>query len=274
MLSIDRSILRQCLRQIAKALIKFSLKHSIKIQDLEEILRAQYLEQAREEILRKGEKISDSRLSIVTGLSRREVQKRESGQKGKDEQIDLVMRVIALWQTHPRFIGRDKTPKVLSSGFDNSDFNSLVNMVSTDLNPATILFELERVSAVKREAEGLKLLVQAYVPKGNVEAMFSVLSDDMADLIDSVEENVFFQPAISNLHLRTSYDRIRSEGIMELKQWLLKEGHAFHAKARQKIAEYDQDVNPDLNYCGKFSRIVLGSFGKVFENVSKAKEEL
>lgn len=263
MLSIDRVTLRTCLRKIGRGLIRFCLKHSIKVQEIEECLRDLYLEEAKEEIRRRNEKISHSRLSVITGLSRREVQRIEEAPEVTQNAAGLIMRVIGMWQSNSRFLDRSKNPKVLSFGFEESEFAKLVAMVSKDLNSATVLFELERVSAVARTEKGLSLLVKSYRPKGDVQAGFKILEDDITDLINIVGENVLFNPNVGNLHLRTEYDRIRPEGITEIKAWLLREGNALHARAREKIATYDQDVNPDPQFNGNFSRVVLGTFGAV-----------
>ena len=266
-LMIDRSLIRMCLRFIARGTIRFCLKHSVKVQELEETLRFLYLEEAAAELRKSAEKVSQSRLSVITGLSRKEVLRMETlEQEERGSSANLVMKVVGLWQSHSQFADRQKTPKVLSFGFEQSDFNKLVTMVSTDLNPATVLFELERVGSAVRTKDGVKLLVKSYRPRGDAQAGFKVLGDDIEDLISVVEENVFVQPTVGNLHLRTEYDRIREDGVTALKTWLIKEGNAFHARAREKIASFDQDVSPDPSYQGKFHRIILGSFGAVTEN--------
>ncbi len=262
MLSIDRRILLNCLRQLCLFLVRFCLKHSVNFQELEEILRKAYLEEASEEIIREGEKISDSRLSIITGLSRREVQRlRQSGLEAQSSP-GLIYKVIGLWQNNSKFLSGSKKPKPLSYGFEKSEFNKLVYMVSKDLNAATVLFELERVNAIKKEGELISLIAHSYIPKGDAALGFSILSKDLTELTEIVEENVFFKPALANLHLKTSYDRIRKNGVMEIKKWLLKEGHDFHARARAFISQFDQDVNPDLQYNEDFTQVTLGTFGR------------
>ncbi len=264
MLAIERRILLTCIREITRALVRFCIRHSLKVQDVETCLRRAFIEGAKNELRQQGDEPSLSRVSIITGLGRREVQRLEQLPAHTDTTPTLIMKVLGQWQTDRKFIDKAGAPRVLSFGSEKSDFNRLVNHISTDLNPATLLFELERVKAVERSDEGLRLVVQSYRPRGDVETGFRVLGDDINDLTRVVEENVFHQPDIGNLHLRTEYDRIRPEALVELKSWLLVEGNALHARVREKLSKYDQDVNPDPNFKGKGMRVVVGSFGKVF----------
>jgi hypothetical protein len=176
---------------------------------------------------------------------------------------NISFKVLGLWQTHKKFITHEKAPRHLSYGFEKSEFNTLVKMVSNDLNPATILFELERIGAVAVVDEKLTLVVKSYMPRGDVKGGFSLLSKDIEDLVELVSENIVEQPLVGNLHLRTDYDRIREDVFEELKVWLIKEGHALHEKAREKFSKFDQDVNPDPKYRGRYLKVILSSFGAV-----------
>ena len=176
------------------------------------------------------------------------------------------MRVVGRWRTDHAFITKGKKPRVLSFGKEDSEFNDLVNRISKDLNPATVLFELERVRAVEKTTKGLKLKIESYVPKGNVEDGFRILAQDSEDLIGSVEENVLEINEIPNLHARTEYDSIRPEHIPEIRRWLIREGHLLHQRARNFISQYDQDINPDPKFEGEGQKVVFGTFSKMDPN--------
>lgn len=263
MLAIDRSILLDCVRRLVGALARFCLRHALKVQEVEACFREEFMAAAKRVIEERGEEVSLSRLSVMTGLTRREVQRIKNSPLKADATPGLITKVIGHWQSDRRFVDKERAPRVLTFGSEESDFNKLVTQVSKDLNPAAVLFELERVKAVERTDAGLKLAVQIYRPRGDVETGFSVLKQDIEDLIGCVEENVFQRPDIGALHLRTVYDRVRPEAATELKSWLLKEGNALHARAREKLSQFDQDVNPDPSFTGKTVRVTLGAFGRV-----------
>jgi hypothetical protein len=105
--------------------------------------------------------------------------------------------------------------------------------------------------------------VHNYIPKGDPNAIFSILSNDLEDLTVAVESNSFANEELPHLHLRTEYDRVRPEGIPALKAWFLREGHQFHLRARAEMAKYDQDVTPDPNFKGKGARVTVTAFSLI-----------
>lgn len=265
MAHLEQKYLLLCLRQLLRALAKFCLRHAFKVSQIESLLRQTLLEVAQEEMGANGQKVNQSRLSIVSGLSRREVAKSlESVETAQLFQETLITKVVGLWQSEKRFLDKKGEPRILTYGSGESEFNTLVARVSTDINPATVLFELERIGAVERQSDGLRLVTEIYRPKGDPEIGFRVLGKDVSDLITTVEENIFEKKEIGNLHLRTEYDRVRIDARTQIEHFLLKEGNALHAKARDFISQFDQDTNPDPDFKGTTVRVVLGSYGKVF----------
>ena len=116
------------------------------------------------------------------------------------------------------------------------------------------------------------LVADNYIPKGDPNAMFTVLARDMEDLCVSVEENTIQGMDPPNLHLRTEYDRIRPEGIPALKAWMLREGHDLHLRARAEMAKYDQDVNPDPNFKEQGARVSLTAFSLICPEANRAED--
>ncbi len=251
------------LRALLRPVLLFCLKHSVKIQDLVESCKIELLAASEREVLQRGEKVNISRLSVVTGLRRREVLRLQSPHEDEGKTRHFLWKVIGRWQDAGEFSLKGGRPRVLSYGSNTSEFHKLVRSVSQDLNPATVLFELDRIGVVEHTPKGVRLLRLNYVPKGDLEAGVTMLTTDLVDLAAAVEENIVIAPDVPNLHLSTEYDRIRPEGVEQLKAWLLREGHELHLRARKEMARFDQDVNPDPNYHGPYVRIVLGTFGRV-----------
>lgn len=265
--NLERKVLLTALRLVLKPIVQFCFHHSIKIQELVELAKAAFIDVARAELDRRGERSTDSRLSVMTGLHRRDVVRLSEDELKLDRPIDLITKVIGQWQQDTRFVTKDGVPRVLSAGSEDSEFTALVRSVSRELNPATLLRELERVGAVEwGRGRNLKLVVQAYTPKGDLQAGFRILSEDMSDLLAAAEENIVMGPEIPNLHSRTAYDRVRAEALPEIRRWLLKEGHLLHEKARAFISQYDQDINPSPSFRGRVSRVSVCTFSQTLSH--------
>ncbi|NMC64327.1 MAG: hypothetical protein GYA55_14275 [SAR324 cluster bacterium] len=257
---VQRDILYKALKLLCAPLIEFCLKHGLKIQDLEECCREVFIESAKRLIEGQKGRPNDSRLSVMTGLHRREVQRLSSDNNKEVSSVNIITKVVGRWETEKRFITKDRHPRVLSVGYDGSEFHELVRGVSSDINPASVLFELERIGAIERSKQGVRLKALTYMPKGDAEEGFKILRADLSDLIQAVEHNLFEEEETPNLHLRTEYDKIRVNAVPDIQRWILKEGHAFHSRARAYLSQFDQDINLDPDFKGDCVKISLGAF--------------
>ncbi len=270
---VEEQLLFQCLRLILKPAVCFCLRHSLKLQGIIECLKLVYLDAAREQLAKNEQRVTDSRLHVMTGVHRRDIVRFKSHPPAFDKSKSLITKVLGQWQSNERFRSKDNRPAVLSVGSEESEFNHLVRTVNTDLNPATVLFELERVHAVERVKSGAKLVVKNYIPKGDPVSGFRVFRDDFADMLAAVEQNVLEEQELPNHHLRTEFDRIRPQAVAEIKHWFLREGHELHLRAREFLARFDQDLNPDSKFQGETVRVAIGSFSLVEEDELTEVEE-
>ncbi len=259
-----RKLLLEGLKQLFKPVARFCLNRSMKIQDAAEMLKFAFLEVAKEELQRDGKLISNSRLSVMTGLHRRDVVRLLLDGQEVHETAPLLLRVVGQWQQDPRFTDKKKTPKPLSIEGKKSQFVNLVQSVSKDLNPYTVLFELERVGAVRREGDEIVLNADVYVPDGDIKESLGLLGRDVEDLILAVDDNVFKKPSIPHLHIKTRYDNVCLSAVPELRKWCLELGARVHAEVRAKLAKYDKDVNPKLGDEPGGAVVSFGTFARVY----------
>ena len=255
--------LHKCLVLILKPIVRLCLKRSLKIQDLLEAAKVAFLDLSEEEMRAQGAEVSMSRLSIMTGIHRRDVMRLWRDEKPPKQEGSQLKRVIWKWQQDERFQNKAGRPRLLQVEGKQSEFVDLVQSVSQDLNPYTILFELERIGAITRVDDKIKLEGTVYIPKGDVLEGFALLSADAADLIMGVEENVFEKPEIKNLHIKTEYDNVTIDSVERIKEWFLDQGEAFHKAARDFLAQFDKDINPQLKAKLGGARVALGTFSRV-----------
>ncbi len=260
MRALSRKALAVSLRLMLRPVVRFCLRHALKVQEFVDIARAVFFEVAHEEILAENRQTSASRLSVRTGLTRREVTRLLQQQGASEPSMNLLTRVIGKWQSHPDYSSKKQGPRPLSAEGKASEFAALVQSVSQDLNPYTVLSELERIHAVKREKNKVLLLHGVYVPEPSVEEGFRIVSRDINDLVQAVEGNVVEQVSPPHLHIKTHYDNIALSALAEIRQWLLEEGTRFHARAREFLGRFDKDLNPRLVNERGGGRVALSAF--------------
>jgi len=240
-----RRLYLACLRALLRPAVRFSLRRSTSYQDVSELLKQLFVEEATAEIARSTEKINVSRISALTGLNRKEVTRLYKDELPKDEPRSVLSRVIYQWEQSDEFTTKQGKPRVLSFEGERSEFHQLVLSVSSTLNPGTVLFELERAQLVERTPRGLKLKFGFALSQHDPESGFKLLGKDMDALLTAVEENVFDAGGNNNLHLSTYFDNLYLRDLPEVRKVVLQAGREFHANLRKLLAEYDKDANPD-----------------------------
>lgn len=242
-----REICRRSLLGLMKPLVRFAIRHSFKLRDLVECIKLVFVKVAAEELAHLGEVASASKISAMTGIQRPEVTRLLNESSPSRGNVDVVARVIGLWESSARFKDKKGLTKILSLKGRQGSFANLVASVSTDLNPYTVAFELERAGIVKQTPAGLKLLKPGYESVGNIEEGLSLLAQDSEDLHRAVTENIFSCPKDMNLHVKTEFDNIPLSKMAEVRQWFLVKGAELHKEARLFLSKLDRDINPNLN---------------------------
>jgi len=270
---LSRSVSLDILRLVLRPVLKFALRHSLKLQEIVETCKRVVIELAAGELESSGQPATANKLSIMTGVHRADVLRlQRKADPGAGHQ-NVISRLIGQWQSAPRFCSRPGHPRTLKFEGKQGEFSDLVSSVSGDLNPYTVLFELERIGAVRRTARGLELLAREHILGEDRKESFRHLSNDGEDLICAVEENVLQLPELPNLHLRTEYDNVSSQHIEKIREWLLKEGSAFHARARKFLSRYDRDINPAMEKQSPPVRVAVGAFSRIEKGKGRQGKE-
>lgn len=259
----SREILRQSLLGLFRPVIRLALKNSFKFRDVVECLKIVFVRVAKEELLRANEEITISKLSVMTGLQRRDLTRLTQEEIPVRRDQDLISRIIGLWQSAGKFKDKTGKPKILSFKGRQGDFAELVASVSTDLNPYTIAFELERAGIAKETPNGLQLVKAGYQPKADLKAGLKLLEQDSDTLLQAVSQNIFECPEIPNLHVKTEYDNIPESKMKEVREWFLNKGAIFHKEAREYLSRLDRDIHPESSNRqpkGKRVRASIGTF--------------
>ncbi|MFN8392509.1 MAG: DUF6502 family protein [Bdellovibrionota bacterium] len=247
------------LRHLLRPVARFCIRRSVKLQRLMETMKSVLVEVGQEELERVGETASVSRLAVMTGVHRKDITRLTRGDESKEPAVDIFTRVVGQWRNDPRFSRRGQ-PRPLESVGGDAEFAELVRSVSKELNPYTVLLELDRLGMVSRSGDTVTLKANEYAPAKNADESFQLMSADIDDLLKGVEENVFERKRVPHLHLTTRYDNICPEFLPEIQRWCMQEGAKLHARARNYFSKFDKDLNPRLRNKEGGSRVVLGSF--------------
>ena len=259
----SHKVVVECLELMLRPIIRFCIRRSIKLQDFLQISKTIFVRVAEAEMEQSEVKVSASRLSLMTGVHRKDVaQILSEGPLFKNEK-NFITRIIGQWQNDPRFSTKSGKPRTLTCQGKNNEFIDLVRSVSNDPNPYTVLYELERLGMVQKTSRGLKLIGTFFNPSMNPTESLKLLASDTDDLITAVEENIEGTEKVPNLHIKTEYDKVSEDAVEKIRNWFIKEGGVFHARARKFLSQFDKDINPDVKGKNCKVRVAVGTFSRV-----------
>ena len=269
---ISPDVTAKALKVALKPLVRFALRGSLRFMELVELLKSVFLEVAAEELMRDGERVNVSRLAVMTGVHRKDATRlyRDGGDDRRPG--DTLTNVLGQWRQSSRYALRPGRPRVLSCEGADSEFAKLVKEVTSDVAPYTVLNELERRGMLERTARGVKLVAASHVSSTrDVTQGFSMLSQDVEDLLAAGCENITQPQTIRNLHLKTEFDNIPSSKAPEIREWLLDEGSKFHIRVEQYLAQFDRDIVPSRDK-STAARVAFASFSFVDATETGAKK--
>jgi hypothetical protein len=258
----DQQALARTVQRLLRPVLRFCLRRSLRLREIVEIMKLSLVEIALDELASHDEPASVSRVSLMTGVHRKDVTVLMSDRAPRTTNDALFRRVIGQWRSDRRFSSAGR-PRPLDHVGHRSEFARLVRAVNKELNPYSVLFELARVGAIEERDDKLHLVRSEYIPLGKLDERFALVSQDVDDLVRAAEENILTPQEVPNLHLTTAYDDVVLDELPRIRRWFIDEGAALHERARRFLSAFDRDINPRLAERPGKGRVVIGTFSFV-----------
>jgi Family of unknown function (DUF6502) len=243
--------------RILHKLVRVLLRHGVSFQAFSDLAKRAYVEVAGGEFGIPGRKPSSSRIALLTGLSRKEVQRvveKSVGGAPETQEHNRAARVVGGWIRDTEFHDGDGQPRALP--FDGSNdgkpgFSELVRRYSGDVPPRAVLDELLRVGTASRDDAGtIRLLARLYLPLASDIRKLAILGRDVASLIATIDHNLL-EPDAPLFHRHTASDNLPLEALADLKGVVAARGQALIEELDTALASHDRDVNPAVGGTGR-----------------------
>ncbi len=214
--------LLNALRKLLRPLIKLLLVNGLTYPQFSNLLKTLYVEIAREEFVLKGKAQTVSRISLLSGVHRKDVKR--LGLNGAEESsippsVSLGAKLVALWTSAAEYL--DETgqhlplPRQASEGGAQS-FEALVSAVSKDIRPRAILDEWLRIGIVHLDEQARVCLnTDAFVPKNGYEEKAYYFGQNLQDHIIAGAHNLLGQKP-PFLERSVYYSALTLESSLEL----------------------------------------------------------
>jgi hypothetical protein len=248
---------------LLRPLVRILLRHGIPCDVLSAVARQVYVRVAAEEFALPGKKQTVSRVSILTGLTRREVRRLMTTANVEDQETtdryNRAARVLTGWLRDKTFHDKAGNPLALPVEGKNASFGSLVRQYSGDMPVRAMLDELLRVGAVRKTKEGrICLQSRFYVPERSERDKLHILGTDTADLIETIGHNLKPQAA-PRFQRKVMYDNVPMEAVREFQHLAATRAQAFLEDIDRWLSQRDRDVNPAVNGTGR-KRVGVGVY--------------
>lgn len=177
--------------QIMEVLANWLIKSGIGYSEFVNHLRIIFYNQSIIELDNISQKKTDSSISLLSGLPRREISQLRHENNGHnlvslntlDTSISVPARVIGLW------ISR-KIPSQIPFSNSNTSFENLVKEVSRERHPRSILEELKRLGVVNEDESRVILEINSFTPSPETDEVNKLFTSNVCDLISAGIENI------------------------------------------------------------------------------------
>ena len=152
-----RNAIYAAILRLLRPLVRLLLRQGVPFGTFADLTKRVYIEVALDEFKLPGRKQTRSRVSILTGLSRKEVLRVSRLSLPDDQEVleryNRASRVIGGWVRDSRFGDGTGNPAVLPlEGEEGPSFHELVKVHSGDVRPRAVMDELLRGGAGEKPA--------------------------------------------------------------------------------------------------------------------------
>jgi len=221
-------------------------------------LKRAYLAAAARHFRLDGKRLTDSRLSLLTGLQRKDIKALRAGAEAEDRAPapgGPVARTVALWLAgHAGADGRAALPLRGPA----PSFEALSPRSSRDVHPRTIQDELVRLGLAALDGEHVSLTAEAYLPTADPAGLLAYLGANVGDHLDAAAANVLAAPGPGPHYERAvHYNHLTPASAAEL-----------DALARHRLTEALGEINAraaalqrrDAGQAGAECRVRIGAY--------------
>lgn len=208
-------------RRILRPLVRLLIARSIPFPLASSLLRGVYVEVADREFPVPGKPQTDSRITLLTGVHRKDVKRLRAQPRAAlppPRAASLGTQLIARWLSQPDYLDAEGKPKPLPRLPRDAgpSFESFVRAHSTDIRPRVVLDEWRRLGIVHIDDEDRVCLdVHGFVPAQASEEMTYFFGRNLRDHAAAAVHNMLGDGA-PLLERSVHYNNLTEAAVAEL----------------------------------------------------------
>ena len=180
-------------RRILRPLVRILLRNGITAIAFQELARKVFVDVAYEEFGIEGKPQTLARVSVVTGLNRKEVARLHKLEDlTEDDRVwwNRAGTVLAGWMSDEAFQSNAGYPLDLAFTGESPNFSDLVKKYSGDMYPRSVADELLRLGAIEEVNGCYRMTHRGYAPDADATAMVDIMGMDTSEFIETIDHNI------------------------------------------------------------------------------------
>lgn len=216
------------LRPVALLLLKCGMTW----KEFSELAKHVFVEVATAEFGLRGRPTNVSRVSILTGVGRKEIARlRKPADDDLAAPVDRTndaTRVLSGWHQDPDYLGADGAPRALAERGPAPSFETLFRRYGGDTPFQTLLKELKSAGSVSADAAGRLTAARRYhMPAAMSEQNVRLFGANLFDHARTLERNVAGRPDARRFEGYASEARVRAADAAAFREFVEARGQRF-----------------------------------------------
>lgn len=188
-------LLRETL-SIVTPLVGALIEQGVTYSQFAQALKQAFLDAAREALQRQDKRITDSALSLLSGVHRKDVRAmahRTAGRSTPARALSIASQVFARWSRDSAYLDNEGNPlplPVRTRAGQGPSFEQLTRSVSKDFHSRSVLDELLRLGLAEMRGDLLHLKADSFVPQQGFEELLLSISANAHDFMAATMGNL------------------------------------------------------------------------------------
>ena len=250
---VKEHVIRSC-RFLLLPVVRFLLKHGVTWNEFGELSKEAYVKVAREDYGIEGRPTNNSRVAMLTGLSRREVARvRDALLNGNERAAELqgnqISRILTGWHLDGEFTGEGGQPKDLPPTGPSGSLSTLLKRYAGDLPHGAIRKEMQQRGLIEELDSGhLRVLKRDFVyselDPEIVRQLGVALHDHAATLEHNLDSN---RPSARRFEAIANNERVTPRAVNAFQKLVESRGLEFLEDIDVWLTEHEIETKDDTN---------------------------
>jgi Family of unknown function (DUF6502) len=230
--------------RVMQPLARLLIRHGVSYPAFVLALKRVFLDAARAELTSRKMVQTDSAITLLCGVHRRDVRTllRQQPELEPPRPAGAAAQVIARWLSDADYLDRRRRPRRLMRGHGPGEFDTLVASVSSDVRPRALLDEMLRLGVALESDDTVSLVSTGFAPRAGLEEMAWLFAENVADHAAAAAQNLaddrnFLEQSVFVDEITADSARLLQD--VSIKAWK----QAFKTVMKEAQGRFDTDAN-------------------------------